>query len=216
MPRFDVNDYVTVQERIVRFWSENPDGAIRTQLESPSDNFDICRYSASVFINRDDLTPAAVGWAFEKVAPAGDKGPNATSHEENCETSAIGRALANLGYATSQKDRPSREEMGKVATHEAGETQASQRPTQLAQRPPQDRQDTPQERPGPASDLALTDRQRGLIQALAREQRLTVRQVNELCMERTGSEFADLTRQGASTVIETLKAAQPAQPEAMA
>jgi len=33
---------------------------------------------------------------------------------ENCETSAIGRALANAGYAAKGK-RPSREEMGKVA-----------------------------------------------------------------------------------------------------
>jgi hypothetical protein len=42
------------------------------------------------------------------------RGVNATSALENCETSAIGRALANAGYATKGK-RASREEMGKVA-----------------------------------------------------------------------------------------------------
>jgi hypothetical protein len=37
---------------------------------------------------------------------------------ENCETSAIGRALANAGYAAKGK-RPSREEMTKVVTQRA-------------------------------------------------------------------------------------------------
>ena len=34
---------------------------------------------------------------------------------ENCETSAIGRALANWKYQGSNKPRPSREEMRKVS-----------------------------------------------------------------------------------------------------
>jgi len=42
---------------------------------------------------------------------------NSTSALENCETSAIGRALANAGYATKGK-RASREEMGKVVKSE--------------------------------------------------------------------------------------------------
>jgi hypothetical protein len=129
MPRFDLNDYVTVQERIVQFWKDHPDGAIRTQLESPSDGFNACRYSAAVYVNREDAQPAATGWAFETV---GASGPNATSHEENCETSAIGRALANLGYATSQKDRPSREEMSKPARKDATPIRAMAPPTEQA------------------------------------------------------------------------------------
>jgi len=113
MAQFDVNDYIDVQERIVRFWAEHPDGSIVTKLMSPPDDFSQCRYEAQVWQRRDDPRPAATGYAFEFAAP-GTRGPNATSHEENCETSAIGRALANMGYATSRADRPSRQEMEKV------------------------------------------------------------------------------------------------------
>jgi hypothetical protein len=54
----------------------------------------------------------ATGYA-EEVRGAGNV--NRTSHVENCETSAIGRALANCGVAGSDMTkRPSREEMSKV------------------------------------------------------------------------------------------------------
>lgn len=111
MAGFDLNSYVDVQTRITRFWADHPDGAIRTMLASNPDDFKTCRYRADVYVNRDNPHPDATGYAFEI---AGSGMANKTSHEENCETSAIGRALANLGYATSQKDRPSRQEMGKV------------------------------------------------------------------------------------------------------
>lgn len=111
MAQFNLNDYITVQDRINRFWTEYPDGAIRTDLASDIVDFKTCRYRAEVFKHRDHPRPDAVGYAFEI---AGQGMANKTSHEENAETSAIGRALANLGYATSQKDRPSREEMNKV------------------------------------------------------------------------------------------------------
>ena len=58
----------------------------------------------------------ATGWAEEHHT---EKGVNSTSHMENCETSAIGRALANCGYAGSDASkRPSREEMQKVVRYE--------------------------------------------------------------------------------------------------
>jgi len=53
--------------------------------------------------------PDATGLAQERE---GSSTVNKTSALENCETSAIGRALANLGYAAKGK-RPSREEMSK-------------------------------------------------------------------------------------------------------
>lgn len=111
--RYNVNDYVPVQDRINRFWREHPAGAIVTKLMSPPDDFQQCRYEAQVYQDRADQRPAATGYAFE-LATVGTRGPNDTNHEENCETSAIGRALANMGYATSLRDRPTREEMRKT------------------------------------------------------------------------------------------------------
>lgn len=111
MARFNLNEYITVQERINLFWKEYPDGNIITALASAESDFKQCRYRADVYRHKDDTRPAATGYAFEL---AGGGGANSTSHEENCETSAIGRALANLGYATSEKNRPSREEMTKA------------------------------------------------------------------------------------------------------
>jgi len=130
MARFNPDTYVTVQERIRRFWADHPDGAIRTELMSPPDDFTACRYVARLYRHRDDPHPAATGWAFELAGHSPQDGANYTSHEENCETSAIGRAAANLGYVTTTEERPSREEMGKVARRES--SAAAPRPERAA------------------------------------------------------------------------------------
>lgn len=114
--RFRPEDYIPVQERVNTFWKDYPDGHIVTTLLSDPADFTICRYRADVFRSLNDERPAAVGHAFER---SGQGMANQTSHEENCETSSIGRALANLGYATSAAQRASREEMGKVQWAEA-------------------------------------------------------------------------------------------------
>lgn len=130
MPTFDLQNYISVQERINAFWKDHPEGAIRTQLASDPKDFDRCRYQAEVFTHRDHIEPDAVGYAFEL---AGSGMANKTSHEENCETSAIGRALANLGYATTQETRPSREEMTKVSSHTTPPEKTPQRATPATQ-----------------------------------------------------------------------------------
>ena len=106
---FNLEDYETVEERLVKFWKEHPDGQIHTKLlESTASRFIV---EASIYRTEADLRPWTTGLAEETVQ---GRGVNATSALENCETSAIGRALANAGYATKGK-RASREEMSKVA-----------------------------------------------------------------------------------------------------
>ncbi len=68
---------------------------------------------ATIWKHKDDEKPAATGWAFE----VDGKGmTQATAALETCETSAIGRALANLGYVGNK--RVTRSEMRKVKVKE--------------------------------------------------------------------------------------------------
>jgi len=106
---FNLDDYETVEERLVKYWADNKDGRVFTRLlESSPTRFIV---EAAIYRSKDDTAPWATGLAEETVQ---GRGVNATSALENCETSAIGRALANAGYATKGK-RASREEMTKVA-----------------------------------------------------------------------------------------------------
>ncbi len=106
---FNLDDYETVEERLVKYWKDHPDGQIHTKLlDSTASRFIV---EASIYRTEADSRPWTTGLAEETVQ---GRGVNATSALENCETSAIGRALANAGYATKGK-RASREEMSKVA-----------------------------------------------------------------------------------------------------
>ena len=106
---FNLEDYETVEERLEKYWKENPDGRIETELiEASAGRFIVM---ARIFRTEADARYWTSGLAFENIT---ERGVNATSALENCETSAIGRALANAGYATKGK-RASRAEMSKVA-----------------------------------------------------------------------------------------------------
>ena len=107
--RFDPNSYIDVAERIRRFYARHPEGRIVTTLESWGEQGVIFR--AAVYRDRTQPLdmPDATGWAHEVP---GDGMVNQTNPVENCETSAIGRALANLGFPVKAGEpRPSREEM---------------------------------------------------------------------------------------------------------
>ena len=109
---FNLEDYETVEERLVKFWKDHQNGRIDTLLvESTLQRFIV---KASVYRTEVDAQAWTTGYAEETVST---RGVNSTSALENCETSAIGRALANAGYVTKGK-RPSREEMSKVKAAE--------------------------------------------------------------------------------------------------
>jgi hypothetical protein len=101
-------DYAPVSDRITLFYQRYPAGRIVTQLHSRTERE--VTFRALVFRGADDRRPAATGWASERE---GDGEVNAVACLENTETSAIGRALANLGFLASRL-RPSAEEVARV------------------------------------------------------------------------------------------------------
>ena len=105
---FNLADYETVESRLEKWIKEYPDGRIETELIEASNTRFIV--GAKLFKTEADAKPCSTGLASETIS---EKGVNSTSALENCETSAIGRALANAGFAAKGK-RASREEMAKV------------------------------------------------------------------------------------------------------
>jgi hypothetical protein len=105
---FNLADYEPVEVRLEKFIKDHPSFRIATELEV----VEASRYIVKAYLYKDasDGVAWATGYAEETVS---SRGVNQTSALENCETSAIGRALANAGYAPKGK-RPSREEMSKV------------------------------------------------------------------------------------------------------
>jgi hypothetical protein len=117
MARFDLSQYATVEQRLRAFWQDEvaEDARIVT-VNHPTDGktwLIETRIYASAGDQANDL-PKVTGWAQE-----------ANSDQfalERCETSSIGRALANWLWTGSKKldgtPRPSRQEMEKVAKGE--------------------------------------------------------------------------------------------------
>jgi len=121
---FDPESYATVAERVRLFYATHPLGRIHTELVSRTAEAVV--FKASVYRTPDDERPAATGWAAERE---GDGEINLVACLENTETSAIGRALANLGL-TASVHRPSREEMEK-ANRERAQRVAEAGPARL-------------------------------------------------------------------------------------
>jgi hypothetical protein len=114
MANFNLADYETVDSRLHRFHETHKNGRVHTELVTTriNDAGQIIQYVCKAEIYRDllDPVPSATGYAEEVL---GSNPINRTSALENCETSAIGRALANLGFSTKGA-RPSQTEMTKA------------------------------------------------------------------------------------------------------
>jgi hypothetical protein len=107
---FNLNDYEDVDTRIHTFYKKYEDGAILTELIANDEEKGIVVFKAVVFRTHVDTSPSAIGYAR---GARKDRGVDRDFWFENCETSAIGRALANLGLSAKGK-RASSLEMAKV------------------------------------------------------------------------------------------------------
>lgn len=107
--RFDPNAYETVEQRIKRFYDNHPAGRIITDCVVAGED-GTWLFKAYVYLTEGDQAaglPKATGYASER-----EGGPQSEWKAELGETSAIGRALANMNLSGNK--RASREEMQKV------------------------------------------------------------------------------------------------------
>ena len=120
MPKFDLNNYETVEDRLKVFWKDYPEGRIETEVVHITDDGTCVTIKSAIYKEINDTNPVATGIAQETKGQGGFA--NTDAWVENCETSAIGRALANWKYQGSNKPRPSAEEMSKVVKEDTPKT----------------------------------------------------------------------------------------------
>lgn len=113
--KFNLEDYETVEQRLRRLYKKFPTARVLTDLVYHDDRRFIVK--AEIYFATEDMTPVATGYAEEIV---GASPVNKTSALENCETSAVGRAISNslLILEAPEGKRPSYEEMEKVQRYE--------------------------------------------------------------------------------------------------
>jgi hypothetical protein len=110
MAKFNLENYNDVASRVLEFVKDFPEGSIQSfirHIDGP-----VVVVEARAYRNQQAVIDGAYTSGFAREIE-GKSNVNTTSHLENCETSAIGRALANMGYATAA-NRASRSEMIKV------------------------------------------------------------------------------------------------------
>ena len=126
----NLDNYEMVKDRLPLFYEKYPDGRITSEVISEDSTGVTIR--AFLYKDMDEQahnTPLTTGIAREVPGGFIDK------YTENCETSSIGRALANLNMYN--KDRPSREEMESAQSMQAQKEQAPPRKAPVKQAPVQ-------------------------------------------------------------------------------
>ena len=107
-----IGDYAEVNQRVKAFRMLYPQGTIETDMISNENG--ICIFRAKIYNEEGKLL--ATGTAYEKE---GSTFINKTSYIENCETSAIGRALGMAGLGIDTSIASAEEVMNAVANQSA-------------------------------------------------------------------------------------------------
>jgi pyruvate/2-oxoglutarate dehydrogenase complex dihydrolipoamide acyltransferase (E2) component len=126
--RFNPDEYITVSERIEKFYAKFPQGRILTSIVEHNAETGFILIRAEVYREPEDALPAATGHAYE-LRSAGHV--QAGSYVEVCETSSVGRALALLGFEV-RRGVASREEVIRGAKKQQAAVPAAPAPAASA------------------------------------------------------------------------------------
>lgn len=108
-------DYAEVNQRIKAFRMVYPQGTIKTEMISNENG--VCIFKAEVL--DQDAKVLATGTAYEKE---NSTFINKTSYIENCETSAVGRALGMCGFGIDTSVASAEEVQNAMANQKKKET----------------------------------------------------------------------------------------------
>ena len=156
--RFNPDEYITVSERIEKFYARFPQGRIVTTIIEHSAETGFILMRAEVYREPDDGFPAATGHAYE-LRSAGHV--QAGSYVEVCETSSVGRALALLGFEV-RRGVASREEVIRGAKKQQAAAAAA---TSAPPAAPAERAAASPERPAAPSERAAAPESRADVPA---------------------------------------------------
>ncbi len=174
-------DYLEVKWRLVWLRSEHPDASIETELVTHANGEAIFRAQVSI-----PGGGSATGWGSEDAQGFGD-------YIEKAETKAIGRALAALGFGTQFcADFDFGASAGRVVDS----------PVAMA---PMRMTDGPGERNRAGADVEASERQRNMIQSLARDLKISGTALDELSRDLTNAPLVGINRKNASRVIDVLQ-----------
>ena len=125
---FNLEDYETVAQRVIRFQKLHLGGRIVTEIVKLDPERAEVLAKASVYREHEDTEPAGVDYAFgiASTYPASMR----KFYVEDTLTSAVGRALS-LVLETNQK--PTREDMQKVKQHEEVKNLVKETKAKMAQ-----------------------------------------------------------------------------------
>lgn len=126
---FKGKNYVMVDQRVKAFRKLFPDGFIRTHMVSIEDGVCVMKAEVGSYIdNYHNELIFATGWAYEKESSSYI---NKTSYIENCETSAVGRALGFLGLGIEGGAICSAEELANAINNQKKTEKPMETPTTI-------------------------------------------------------------------------------------
>lgn len=183
-------NYVTVAQRIKAFRMVYPSGTITSEILSNENG--VCVFRAQVY---DGDTLLGIGHAQENETSSSI---NRTSMIENCETSAIGRALGMAGFGVDGDIASAEEMVNAFNAQEALAKQQQPKQTQAPTPPAPAQMPTYTEIPNPAEERITPAQIKTLAKTYQGERLKKLLEVNHL------ARLEDMARSKASELIAAL------------